>query len=64
VHDEIRSQEEIGKVNVNGKGISPERYGMVFCANCSGSGRYFCRSKGVSVCEVCGGFGLTRMERH
>ncbi len=64
MYDEIRSQEEIRKEKVEGKGFSPERYGMVFCSNCSGSGRYFYGSKGASVCEVCGGFGLVRTERN
>jgi len=44
--------------------ISPERHGMIFCSNCSGSGRYFYGNRGASVCHVCAGFGLVRMERN
>ncbi len=62
VRDEIRSQEKMRKEKDKGKGFCPERHAMVFCPNCSGSGRYFYASKGASVCEVCGGFGLVRKE--
>jgi len=39
------------------KVFKPEKYGMMFCPECVGSGR---RRVGeiISVCEVCGGFGL------
>jgi len=47
-----------------GQSINPERYGMTFCSNCSGSGRYFYGNRGASVCHVCAGFGLVRMERN
>jgi DnaJ-class molecular chaperone len=64
MHDEIRSEERKVEEAVKGKGINPERYGMVFCSNCGGSGKYFYGNNGVSVCRVCGGFGLVRMERN
>ena len=37
-------------------------FGTIFCPNCSGSGRYFYVDRGVSKCNVCGGFGLIRVE--
>ncbi len=39
------------------KMFKPEKYGMMFCPECVGLGR---RKVGeiMSVCEVCGGFGL------
>jgi len=43
-----------------GQKFNPEKYGMVFCPNCSGSGRSFINSKGGGVCKVCGGFGLIK----
>ena len=46
------------------KEIRPERYGMIFCLNCKGSGKHFYGKSGVSVCHVCGGFGLVKMERN
>jgi DnaJ-class molecular chaperone len=45
-----------------GRRFNPDRYGMIFCPNCSGSGRSFAEAQGVNVCKVCGGFGLIRNE--
>ena len=42
--------------------FNPEKYGMVFCPDCGGSGKSFIYSKGNSVCKVCGGFGYIRKE--
>ena len=42
--------------------FKPERYGMIFCPDCSGSGRSFTEAKGTNVCKVCGGFGLIKRE--
>jgi len=38
--------------------IDPEKYGMIFCPHCKGSGRSSADAEGVSVCTTCGGFGL------
>jgi DnaJ-class molecular chaperone len=62
VNDDFNSEKKKVKKTVKDKGIHPERYGMVFCSHCSGSGKYFYANRGVSVCQVCGGFGLVRME--
>jgi len=40
--------------------FDPEKYGMIFCPECSGSGRSLTDVKGISVCRVCGGFGLIK----
>lgn len=45
-----------------GQKFNPEKYDMIFCPDCGGSGKSFIYSKGNSVCKVCGGFGLIRKE--
>ena len=45
-----------------GRRFDPNRYGMIFCPICSGSGRSFADAQGVNVCNVCGGFGLIKKE--
>lgn len=42
-----------------------EKYGMMFCTACVGSGRRKV-SETVTVCQVCGGFGLIikKQEKH
>jgi DnaJ-class molecular chaperone len=42
--------------------FNPNKYGMIFCPNCRGSGRSFADAQGVNVCNVCGGFGLIKKE--
>ncbi len=46
------------------KGVSrpfnPERYGMIYCPACKGSGNFFNGVGGRVVCGLCGGFGLIR----
>ena len=43
-----------------GKSFDPERYGLIFCDKCSGSGRCDDGGETVRVCEDCGGFGLIK----
>ncbi len=62
--DELDVERTVVKKRFEGKGIKPEKYGMVFCSNCSGSGKYFYGNSGISACQDCGGFGLIRMERN
>ena len=38
--------------------IDPEKYGMLFCPYCKGSGKSFTDTEGINVCKTCGGFGL------
>ncbi len=64
MNDEFDSERTQVKRTAKGKGINPERYGMVFCSNCNGSGKYFYANGGINVCHLCGGFGLIRMERN
>jgi len=47
---------------ITAKRVNPERYGMIFCPSCKGSGKSFTASKGVDVCKVCGGFGAIKKE--
>ncbi len=42
------------------EGTDSEKFGTSFCPNCSGSGKYFYVDRGVSGCNVCGGFGLNK----
>jgi len=42
--------------------FNPNKYGMIFCPSCSGSGRSFADAQGVNVCNICGGFGLIKKE--
>jgi rRNA maturation endonuclease Nob1 len=50
------------KTTFIGKRVNPERYGMIFCPSCKGSGKSFTAGKGVDVCKVCGGFGAIKKE--
>ena len=38
--------------------IDPEKYGMIFCPCCAGSGKSLTDAEGIRVCKTCGGFGL------
>ncbi len=42
--------------------FDPERYEMIFCSGCNGSGRSFDDATGTNVCRVCGGFGLIKRQ--
>ena len=48
------------KKETAGRLFDPERYGLIFCDKCSGSGRRYNGDETVCVCEDCGGFGLIR----
>ena len=43
------------------KPYSPEKYGLVICPECNGSGKLPKNPKG-KVCEKCGGFGFIKNE--
>jgi rRNA maturation endonuclease Nob1 len=58
---EVRGGGGVSKTKV-GRGFNPNKYGMIFCPNCSGSGRSFADGQGVNVCNVCGGVGLIKKE--
>ena len=49
---------------ITGKMFDPEKYGMIFCPGCSGSGKSFDDAKGVNVCKICGGCGLIKREKN
>jgi len=44
------------------KKFTPERYGMIFCPDCNGLGRFDNDNEEIKVCRVCGGFGLIKKE--
>ena len=58
---EVRGGGGVSKTKV-GREFNPNKYGMIFCPNCSGSGRSFADAQGVNVCKVCGGFGFIKKE--
>jgi DnaJ-class molecular chaperone len=41
-----------------GRRIDPEKYGMILCPYCRGSGKSFTDTEGMKVCKTCSGFGL------
>jgi hypothetical protein len=38
----------------------PEKYGMMFCPQCNGPGKFISEGMEPEVCKVCGGFGLVK----
>jgi hypothetical protein len=50
------------KPSSKGRDFSPEKYGMIFCPDCSGSGRSFTYAGGVDVCKTCGGCGAIKKD--
>jgi hypothetical protein len=47
---------------VTDRSFDPERYGMIYCPLCNGSGSLFNGFDGRVVCEICGGFGCIKKE--
>jgi DnaJ-class molecular chaperone len=47
-----------------GKRFAPEKYGMIYCPDCAGSGKSNYGGKAGSVCKVCEGFGLIRKQEN
>ncbi len=43
--------------------FNPDKYGMICCPVCKGSGKLFLELDGWVVCEVCGGFGFVKKQR-
>lgn len=54
-------REELMKKEIAGRIFDPERYKMIFCSGCNGSGRTL-DATGTNICSVCGGFGLIRKQ--
>jgi len=48
---------------INGR-FKPERYWMIYCPDCKGSGKSFNKVKEWEVCKVCGGFGLIKEDEN
>ncbi len=45
------------------KMFNPEKYGMLFCLECHGSGKILNEPEDIEVCSKCGGFGFIKKER-
>ena len=43
---------------VMGRRFNPDKYGMIYCPVCKGSGKLLNDVEGGVVCKVCGGFGF------
>lgn len=43
--------------------FNPERYGMICCPVCKGSGKFFNGVERGAVCKICGGFGFIKKEQ-
>jgi len=44
-------------------GFDPKKYGMIFCPNCHGRGKFIHDALGTGVCKACGGFGLIKRRK-
>jgi DnaJ-class molecular chaperone len=45
---------------VMGRRFNSDKYGMIYCPVCNGSGKLLNGAEGGIVCKVCGGFGLVK----
>jgi len=45
-----------------GRRFNPERYGMIYCPVCKGSGKFLNGLERGVVCKICGGFGYIKKE--
>jgi rRNA maturation endonuclease Nob1 len=45
---------------VMGRGFNPDKYGMIHCPVCKGSGKLFNGVETAIVCKICGGFGFVK----
>ena len=48
---------------VMGTRFNPDRYGMIYCPVCKGSGKIINEIEGRVVCKICGGFGLIKKHK-
>lgn len=46
-----------------GRRFNPDRYEMMYCPICKGSGKIINGLAGRVVCKVCGGFGLVKKHK-
>ena len=44
------------------KHFNPEKYRMICCPSCGGTGKSFKGDEKVKVCSQCGGFGWVKKE--
>jgi DnaJ-class molecular chaperone len=48
---------------VMGRRFNADRYGMIYCPVCKGSGKLLNEVEGGVVCKICGGFGFIKKEK-
>ena len=46
-----------------GKSFDPEKYGMAFCPDCKGKGKFPKGSNSYIICSRCGGNGFIKKEK-
>ncbi len=46
-----------------GRRFNPDKYGMIYCPVCKGSGKLSNGAEGGVACETCGGFGLVKKHK-
>jgi len=52
------------KKMVMSRRFNPDRYGMVYCPVCKGSGKLLNGVEAGVVCKVCGGFGFVKKQKN
>jgi len=45
-----------------GRHFDPDKYGLIYCPVCKGSGKLFNGVEERVVCKICGGFGFIKKE--
>lgn len=46
-----------------GRRFRPDKYGMIQCPVCKGSGKLLNGIEEGTVCKICGGFGFVKQEK-
>ena len=46
------------------KEFNPEKYKMISCPSCKGTGKSSDGNEGIKVCTQCGGFGWVKKEEN
>ena len=46
-----------------GRSFNPNRYGMIYCPVCKGSGKIVNGLEGGVICKTCGGFGFIKKHK-
>ena len=57
---EIREKALIPKKKITDRMFNPDKYSMNFCHGCNGMGKILDKGNSLTVCQICGGFGLIK----